>query len=310
MTFFDVSEVRPISVAKSRDKFIPLFLDAKPNEAIHPSSGKTLCFIGIMSDSMSGLAGLNHFKKTRTHKRKRRAALRIAQHIRNGGAQYDVIAVVGKMNGQFASWACDSINNARASIGAEWELDGNAPRKLNWNGSSFDVASGLALCLYAGILPIFGLRASILCRNLETKLFKICLDALPHQSDRAISLITAIMDNNPDFMDMWQQNTQHGQTFEIGVLSTFADALGVNRPAKNHPNFVLADWFAASCLAKFNPNQVEMESGLATEDVRLLASVWDAAAKYGRVTLIDVDDPKLRAEIKEFERYKGQKLST
>ncbi len=280
------------------DRFIPVFIDAKPNEVLHPASGKTLCFVGLLCSDQLGVPGLRQYKNTRTAKRKIDAANKIVSSLKSGWPILDVVAVAGAMNGTFARWACDAINVVNKKLDINWMTDGSTPRKLQWEGQSYDTACAMGLSLYAGILPLIGLRARLLSRTQDTKKIKLFLDKLPHSSGHGSALMQAVAINNPDISWMWQSNLQCGNRFEIGVLESYVDNNGVPRSAKQHPNFTLADWLANACLAKINPAQIQSESKLTDNEVSTLAAIWDAANRFGTAHLIDVDDPGLIANVK------------
>ena len=91
---------------------------------------------------------------------------------------------------------------------------------------------------------------------------------------------------------MWGENLQRGVTFEIGNLLTYTAMDGKKKPAKYNPHAILVDWFAASCIAKCNPDQIRKESNLSAEEITALASISETAIELEAARIIEVDDPE------------------
>ena len=180
-----------------------------------------------------------------------------------------------------------------------WEVDGKTPTYLKWNGERFPRDHALGLILYAGLLPILGLRASIICKHAQITDIKIALDALPHSSLRGTKLLNAITEADPDIQEMWRNNQRDGQRFEFGVLQTYQNEQGIAQPAKTHPTAILVDWLAAACMAKIDPEQLQAEGGFDDAEVREIGAIWDAAYEYGSASLLDLDDSRLMDRVKQ-----------
>lgn len=288
------------------EQFIPVFVDVKPNEDLRPYSDQTICFVGLLSNSMEGIEGLNQYKRIRTKERKLRAAKKIVDVLESGSLQVDGVALTGKMDGQFVRWACETINQNSAALGAEWEADGSIPTHLNWNGNRYSRNNVLGLCVYASILPIIGLHAATICRDSDVSKIKIALDQLPYCSHRGTLLMNAILDNDIDIREMWNRNHKYGHTFELGVLDSYIDQDSQFQSGKTHPNAILVDWLAASCIAKINPEQLKAEGGFNHPEIAEIAAVWDALKVHGSASLHDLDDPKLIRQVVEHESARTQ----
>ena len=74
----------------NNERFIPVFIDAKPSENLEPSDKKTLCFVGLLSNSMSGVKKLKGYKDTK-RKLKIDSAKRIIEHFNTTDDEVDAI---------------------------------------------------------------------------------------------------------------------------------------------------------------------------------------------------------------------------
>jgi hypothetical protein len=259
--------------------FVPIFVDAKPNEVLDHLPGHKLCLVSLQASNMEGVPELTAYKKTR-RKRKIAAARRIRKHLESGEIVVDVFGLAGRTDGQFASIACATINQSREAIGAEWILEGTTPKSLRFNGHTYALTRALGLMVYAAMLPILGLRAAVVNREKRNVLIKLCLDALPFSSEEGLQLIAALSKHS-DINSMWQANSERGFGYQYGVL----------RNGRRHPNFILTDWLAASCLAKANPSQLKDEGRFSDDEVCEIAAILDSANAHGSAQLFDVDDP-------------------
>ena len=278
-----------IEFSEPQETFIPVFVDVKPNEVIKPSTKKKLCFVGLLSSNVDGVSDLAQYKDTR-RKRKAKTAAKIIDCLKRGELQVDVIAVTGKMNGLFAKWACDTINTSREEIGAEWVVERTSPKQLNWKDHTFDVSSALGLSLYAGVLPLIGLRAAIVCKDSPIKKIKIAMDHLPHCSVKGSELINALFEADPDISKMWQSNLSEGFSFQTGIFESYINDDGDQISGKSHPNAILVDWMAVGCMAVVCPQQLKEESHLSDEEILVFSELWNIAKATGSASLIDVDD--------------------
>ncbi|NNE89437.1 MAG: hypothetical protein HKN27_15320 [Silicimonas sp.] len=279
--------------APAAQHYIPIFIDVKPSEDLRPLTGQTMCFVGMLANSMEGIAGLKQFKKTRTIKRKLKAANRIVEALSDGSLALDGIAVTGKMNGHFAHWACDAVDRNRNELEGEWQLEDGKPTHLLWNGHSYPRDTALGLSIYANMLPIIGLQSARLCKNEYPKHMKLALDQLPHCSERGTSFMDALLGSDKDIQSMWDRNRKWGHTFELGVFESYRAQDANTITAKEHPNSVLVDWLAASCMAKVDPEQLKAESGFTDDQVAIIAEIWDALNHHGSSEMINVDDAEL-----------------
>lgn len=293
-------------------KYVPIFVDAKPQENIDVALNEHRCIVGLLASSMSGVPKLRQYKKTRPKGRKLLTANRIAEYLKEESIEVDVIGVVGRTSGQYLSWAIDTINRARVLIGADWVLKNGKPVSLQWKGCIFPISHVFGLCVYSGMLPIIALRTLILVDHADfpVKNINLFLDTLPHQSPQALALMKALL-IEPEIANMWKQNEEQGYSFEFGVLKSCEDDNGAIYSAKDHPNFILVDWLAASCLAKVNPEQLIKEGGYSDSEVDKIAKIWDAAndQSRGSANIIDVDDPeylkKVSSHWKKLNRIKS-----
>lgn len=258
-----------------------------------------MCFVALLSNTMGGVKGLNQYKKTRNRARKLKGAKKIVKALTDGSLKIDGVSFTGKMNGQLVHWACETINRNRETLGASWETEGKVPTHLLWNGDRYPQATVLGLCVYASILPIIALRAATICKGSEVKHIKIALDHLPHCSERGTRLLNALLDNDQNLREMWSQNQKYGHSFELGVFESYIDNDGNRRSGKKHPNSILVDWLAASCMAKVNPDQLKEEGGFDEAEVAEIAKIWDTLKIHGSSCLRNFDDPELIRMVKE-----------
>ena len=279
----------------NKERFIPVFIDAKPSENLDPSDQKTLCFVGLLSNSMSGVNKLKGYKGTKRNL-KIDSAKRIIEHFNTTGNEVDTIGYASRTNGQFILWACDVINSSRKRINAEWEVVDKTPTHLLWNGKRIDRSTVLGLSVYAGILPLIALRAEMITGDETNKKIKLCLDNLPKNSLLGMSLMKEFKDEQM-IADMWKQNMIDGTSFEVGTFHKYLGPTGKWHPAKKHPNSILVDWFAVSCLAKINPSQLQKEGSYSDIEIEKLAEIWDVATVKD---IRDLDDKDLQQKIKAY----------
>jgi len=266
-----------------------MFLDAKPAENLEPSDKNTLCFAAIMVNSMQeGVPGLKPYKKTRKE-RKKAAAEKIIEALTND-ISVEAIGIAGKSNGAFIHIACDIINRSREMLGAHWETRDGVPTHLIWNENSLNRSRVLGLSIYAGILPIIGLRAAMMTAGLPPRKFYLLLDNLPIDSQIGMDLIDAMFKES-DIAQMLEENRRYGAEYEIGVFGRWKDENGLWHKGKCHPNAILVDWFSVSCMAKVNPEQVQKEAGHSYEYIDLIASIWDYSFEPKKWSIINLDDP-------------------
>ena len=126
-----------------KEKFIPVFIDAKPSENIEPSTCQTLCFVAILSSDMKGIPKLKGYKYTK-RKLKISSAQKIIDYLENKKIEIDAIGFASRTNGQFVHWACDTINRSRELIGAEWEIqNGNPEYRVSCSDNPSSSLSGI-----------------------------------------------------------------------------------------------------------------------------------------------------------------------
>ena len=286
----------------SNEKYIPVFIDGKPQENLNSSVEEHRCLVGLLANHMDGVPDLRAYKKTRPKRRKLRAADKIIEGITQKSIEVDVIGVVGKTNGQFIHWSIDTINRIRESIGAEWEVIDKTPTSLKWNGYIYPLSHALGLSLYAMMLPIIALKSEKLSygNTHDVTKIKLCLDALPLSSIEGIELMAAL-NAEPHIAKMWHENGRRGFSFEVGIFDSYQSDDGQEISGKDHPNAILVDWFAASCLAKVNPEQFQAEGSFSDAEVEHISSIWDTACKQARCTasIIDVDDTEYQRKVNE-----------
>lgn len=288
------------------EKFIPVFIDVKPAENMEPSINQTLCFVGLLSNSMSGIRKLKAYKNT-GGKKKIESAKKIIDTLQARKIEVDAIGFAGKTNGQFVKWSCETINRSRKFMGAVWEVIENSPENLIWNGHKFHRSTTLGLSLYASILPLIGLRAEILTYGSETNKIKLCLDALPHNSEMGMKLMEG-MRNEPQIAEMWKQNMERGAEYEVGTFLKYKNIKNTWSPAKSHANMILADWFAVSCLANVDPEQLQKEGGFNSSEIDVLSNIWKSSETTISTPIRDLDHPKLQEQIKKHEKKLEQDL--
>lgn len=280
-----------------KEKFIPVFIDAKPAETIEPSAKNTLCFVGLLSSSMTGVPKLKSYKST-GGKKKVESAKRIIETLTSGKIELDAIGFTGKSNGQFIQWACDTINQARPIIGGEWQIVNGVPEKYLWNGHSFHRSTALGLSVYSAILPLIGLRAEILTRGSDTNKIKLCLDPLPHESENGMKFMNQMSTIN-EIAIMWKENQARGKQFEIGTFYNYENKNGTRSPAKHHPCMILSDWFAVSCLANIDPKQLQEEGNSSEAEIDVFAQIWKSSGTKISTQIINLDDPNLQRQVTE-----------
>ncbi len=276
-----------------KEKFIPVFIDAKPSENLEPATRKTLCFVGILSNSMSGISKLKGYKNT-GKEYKTESAQRIIDALSNKDYKVDAIGLASRTDGQFVQWACETINRLRERLKAEWEVIDNVPTHLKWKGNRLDRATVLGLSTYASILPIIALRAEILTNSLPIKKIKLCLDKLPNNFSLGMDLMKEFKDE-PMIAEMWKENMKRGATFEVGIFDKWQKILGKWSPAKKHPNSILVDWFAASCMANINPQQLQEEGNYSIKEIEKIAEIWRVSNSKN---ILNLDDNELLEKIK------------
>lgn len=277
----------------SEERFIPVFIDAKPSENIEPSDKKTLCFVGLLANNMVGVKKLKGYKDTK-RKLKIESVERIIEHFSNTDSEVDAIGYASRTDGQFIHWACEIINKSRIRINANWEVIDNIPTHLSWNGKRIDRSTAFGLSAYAGILPLIALKADMMTGKEPQKKIKLCLDNLPKNSLLGMSFMKELKDE-PMIADQWKKNMEEGTSFEIGTFHKYLGPTGKWHPAKKHPNSILVDWFAVSCLAKINPSQLQKEGSYSDKEVEKLAEIWNIASFK---VIHDLDDQSLIEKLK------------
>jgi hypothetical protein len=293
------------------ERFVPVFIDWKPDENLEPGAREKLCMVGLMASSQSSIPGLTSYKKTRTKKRKLKEARRLSEYLARESIEVDVIAVTGMSNGVYARWSCDAINRIRPKIGAEWNVRETTPVSLEWNGDVYPRSNVLGISLYAGMLPIVALQARIRLEaaRQKEKHVKLCLDRLPLDAVAGMRLLNAFHLDD-DIGAMWADTCSDGYSFESGILDSYVDSDGKTQSGKDHPNSILVDWMAQACMATIAPAQFQSENDFSAEQVAEIASIWDAAKNQPRGTarITDVDDPVLIEKVINHWKEIGEKL--
>ena len=280
----------------SIQSYIPVFVDVKPSESLDPSTDLTLCFVGILSNSMEGVPNLKAYKDTK-RSNKVESAHNIIDSLSKKGIEIDAVGFAGKMNGCFVQWACDTINRSISMLGATWETQGDIPTHLNWNGERLDRSSVLGLSLYTSILPLIALRAEIITRVQQNRTIRLCLDPLPNNSKLGMELM-GVMKEEKDIAKMWKENRERNARFEVGTFNKWQSAQGKWHPGKKHPNSILVDWFAVSCLANVSPDQLMLEGKYSKDEVNTLANIWKSVHKELPYSIINLDDEHLHELVK------------
>lgn len=287
-----------MKTTERKNNDLVVFLDAKPAESIDVSKDQFLCFTAVTA-GFKGTFEFKQFKKTRTKKRKISTVKKLTEQIQNGFFDIKAISIVGKMNGNYVHWACESINNAYKKIGAKWNLVEGRPKSLTWENHTFDLKDTLGISVYSGMLAIIALRFSIFAKN-QRKYSNLIffLDFLPKVTSAGMELMKAISMNS-DVFEMWKRNLEYGVRFEIANLASYSNELVNKASGKNHPNAILADWLSVASLAKVNPKQLQIESGFTNEEIGLLVGLWEAINSRRSFDLINVDDPEVIKKVQE-----------
>ena len=296
---------------RKRQKYIPIFIDWKPDENLEPGDHERLCMVGLIASSMEGMPGLASYKKTRTKKRKLNRAQQLYDHLKEEKTEVDIVAVTGMSDGAYARWAIDAINRVRPKIGGQWRLEGTTPVAFEWNGNIYPRANALGISLYAGILPLVALRAKIRLENAgqQEKDVKLCLDRLPLDAEAGIRLLKAFLVDD-EIAEMWADTRRGGYSFESGILESYVDENGVSQPGKKHPNSNLVDWMAQACMATVAPGEFQKENEFSDSEVEQIAALWTAVENQcrGSASITDVDDPELIAKVTMHWAERGGKL--
>lgn len=291
---------------------IPVFVDVRPQENLDPALGGKRCVVGVMSNAIYGVPNLKDFKSTRTKTRKLRKARELAKYISEGNIEVDVIAVIANSRGTWLQWAIDGLNTSISKIGAK-ATERNGKRGIEWHGHFYGAGQALGLSMYAQMLPLIGLKVAHRAKKFEDapKLITLCLDKLPHDSNSAVEFMSAL-GRISDAAQMWTDNRHLGFEYVIGVLASTEDESGHVTEASEHGMMILADWFAACCLAKYAPKQFQSESNFSDAEVMEFVAVWDAAAnqKAGIANAIDIERPEYRERIEKFLRQQSAEKSS
>ena len=289
----------------NKEKFVPVFIDGKPPEVLNLGLSGYQCLVGLTSNNMKGVEGLRPYKKTTPKKRKMSSVDKIIQSFDKGDIQVDVVGVAGKPKGSFIQNSTNLINKNKEKLGGRWIVNEHgAPKSFYCGGHKYPIANLLGLCLYAEMLPIIALRleSRVYRKKDEVISIKLCLDRLPHNSEKGLELMNRLSALDEGIQAMWNENMSRKAQYVYGVLDQFEDPQGVMTEGKNHPCSILIDWFAAFCLAKVNPEQIQQEGGYTSQEVDELASIWDLMGRLEGCSsyLLNVDDPVLINKVNEF----------
>jgi hypothetical protein len=292
-------------------RFVPVFIDWKPDENLEPGDQEKLCMVGLIASSQNGMPGLTAYKRTRTKKRKLKQARELSEYLARESIEVDVVAVSGMSNGIYAQWSCGAINRIRPKIGAKWKVEGNTPVSLLWNDDVYPRANVLGISLYAGMLPIVALRAKMRLEATKQpeKHVKLCLDRLPLDAEAGIRLLNAFYQDD-DIGAMWRDTCTGGYSFHSGMLESFVDSDGTTQSGKSHPNSMLVDWMAQACMATIAPGQFQSENNFSEAEVAEIAAIWEAANSQprGSARVTDVDDPELMKRVAQHWKDRNGKL--
>lgn len=109
------------------------------------------------------------------------------------------------------------------------------------------------------------------------------------------------MRHEPTIAEMWKQNMERGTVFEVGTFLKYKNLKNTWSPAKSHTNMILADWFAVSCLANVDPEQLQKEGGYNSSEIEELSNIWKSSETTTSTPILNLDDPKLQEKIKKHE---------
>ena len=296
-----------MSTRKIDQNELVVFIDAKPAEIIDVTKDIFLCFTGVTA-SFNVPFEYKQFKKTRSNWRKIRTVTKLKKQIQDGHFDIKAISLVGKMNGHYVRWACDSLNHAYTKIGAEWTIENDQPKSLSWKGHIFELKHALGISIYSSMLAIIGLRFAIFAKN-QQKYEKLLfvLDNLPIDSAAGMELMKAISMTS-DNLEMWKRNLEYEVTFQIANLASYSNEHIINVPGKEHPIGILSDWLSVSSLAKINPKQVKVESGFSDKDIDRFVELWEAVNSRRSFDLINVDDPEVINKVKANEKKRTTRV--
>jgi hypothetical protein len=285
-----------VKTTEPKETDLIVFLDAKPSESIDVSKDEFLCFTALTAGFKKDF-GFKQFKKTRTIKRKIRTVKKLTEQIENGIIDVKAVSIVGKMNGHFVHWACETINIAYDKIGAEWKIIKGKPKSLIWEDHTFDLKDALGISIYSSILAIIAMRFSIFAKNQKKHNIIFFLDSLPKITSAGMKLMKAISMNS-DVSEKWLSNTKYGVSFEIGNLFSYSNEFVSKESGKNHPMAILADWLSVASLAKVSPKQIQIESGFTSVEISIFNLLWEAVNSKRSYDLVNVDDPEVIKKVK------------
>lgn len=276
-----------------------VFIDTKPSEQIHVVEDDFLCFAGLTPSVTPGLARLKSYKATKGSK-KAKEARRITAGLSDSSLKFSAFACVGRMTGALIEWAIASLNQSRKDLGARWEeIEAMDDPVLYWQGAQFNFPLAAGLSVYANMLAVIALWFGTKAANQgNIRHIKLALDNLPNDSVKGMEFMKKLTFANADISQMWRSNLECGVTFELGNLRSFIAQDGKRKPAKYNPHAILVDWFAASCIARFNPDQISQESNLSSDDIDEIAAISTVAEDLGAAKVVNLEDTALMAQVK------------
>ena len=276
-----------------KDHGLLVFVDASPSEQIDLKSNSKICFTSIVCDNEEGISGLHQFKVGSWKQKLKRAHI-FSEAIEQDTVSIHAFSITARQN-TFTPWAVDILNQSRKSIGARWKED---TKTFCWNGIEFPRSQTLGIGAYASVLTIIGLNVAHWLKNIEINKATIVLDNLPLGSIHGMALMHELVKNS--FCgELWDENCRTAKgNFTITNMESYTDKHGKTYSAKNHPHFIIADWLAAYLRAQHDPESFKGKNKpRQTNEVAVIAKIWQKLAAKGTAVERDLDDPDLMSRV-------------
>lgn len=279
-----------------KDHGLLVFVDVSPTEQLDLKNNTKICFTSVVCDSEEGLPGLHQFKVGKW-KQKLKRAKQLKQAIRFDQISIHAYGLTARQE-TIVKWSTDILNQSTAKIGANWNEDAST---YSWNGRIYPRSIALGIAAYACVLPIFGLNVSYWLKNMSENKATIILDNLPLGSASGMDLLNALSINS-SCKDLWKQNRQiSNAVFHFTNMESFTTKEGKTFSAKKHPNFIIADWLAASLRANHDPSEfIGKKYPHPSSEIAIVGQVWKELSKKGRAIERDLDDPELIKKVSAF----------
>jgi hypothetical protein len=100
------------------------------------------------------------------------------------------------------------------------------------------------------------------------------------------------LSHHPDLFTCWKNSeAQYGVKFTIANIESFRGPDGIERPGKDHPGLVLADWLAHSVYAAKNTHdRLDGGAGRSEEYRRALIAPFFELYNRKRITLVPLEN--------------------